>query len=155
MLVKGNEGNKKQPRFFFICTPTSPWIQCEKSGVGLWGGEHSGCLISPADVGFYLLRQLSEDVPFHSAPTQTCWSFPCCTQYVFAQLPPCWAATALSVTVVSKSWQRAQMSALGNVFVMLQFFISCFRTARMFLFAYVLGIMSPRELRVAFLYLFW
>lgn len=28
------------------------------------------------------------------------------------------------------------MSALGNVFVMLQFFISCLRATRMFLFAY-------------------
>lgn len=41
------------------------------------------------------------------------------------------------------------MSALGNVFVMLPFFISCFRTAQMFLFAYSL-VMSPRELTVAF-----
>lgn len=48
-----------------------------------------------------------------------------------------------------KNWHPAQMSALGNVFVMLPFFISCFRTAQMFLFAYSL-VMSPRELTVAF-----
>ena len=68
----------------------------------------------------------------------------------FAQLSPCGTAAALSLTVVLESWRRAQMSALGNVFVMLQFFVSCFRTAWMFLFAYVLVIMSPRELSVYF-----
>lgn len=47
------------------------------------------------------------------------------------------------------------MSGLGNVFVMLQFFVYGVRTAQMFLFAYILVIMSPGELNVALLYLFW
>lgn len=74
-------------------------------------------------------------------------------QSVFAQLPPYWMMTALSLTMVLKNWHPAQMSALGNVFIMLPFFISCFRTAQVFLFAYILVVMSPRELTVAFLYL--
>lgn len=60
-----------------------------------------------------------------------------------------------SLTIVIKSWHGAQKSALGDVVVMLQFFVSCFRTARMFLFAYILVVVSPGELNVAFLYLFW
>lgn len=153
--MKGEEGNKKQPRLFHLHTSVPVNSVWRVGSLSLrWRAFR--VLNFTRRCGFYLLRQLSEDLVFHSAPTLTRWNFPLArAQSVFAQLPPCWAATALSVTVVVKSWQRVRTSALGNVFVMLQFFISCFRTARMFLFAYVLVIVSPGELDVAFLYLFW
>lgn len=94
-----------------------------------------------------------EDFVFH--PPRLHWYFLVSCAVSLAQLPPYWKAPALSLTMGLTCWQWAQMSAQGIVFVMLQFFISCFRTAWMFLFAYTLVIMSPRELNVAFLYLFW
>lgn len=82
----------------------------------------------------HLLKQLfGLDCVFYSTPTRTCWYSPSHKRSVFAQLPPYWTMTALSLPVVLKNWQQAQMSAPGNVFVMLQFFFFCFRTAWMFL----------------------
>lgn len=107
--------------------------------------------ISPSEATF---RLDAGGFVFHCAPTQTRWHFPLICS-LSAQLPPYWMTTELSLTMVLKNWHPAQMSALGNVFVMLPFFISCFRTAQMFLFAYSLVVMSPRELTVAFLYLSW
>lgn len=114
-------------------------------GVCLWHGEqcrilNCGCPFptisptlvrtSPSEATFWLDP---EDCVFYSTPTRTCWHSPSHMRSVFAQLPPYWTMTALSLPVVLKSWQQAQMSAPGNVFVMLQFFFFCFRTAWMFL----------------------
>lgn len=105
-------------------------------GVCLWCGDHCGTLscgcpfstispklvhISPSEAPFWLDPG---DCVFYSTPTQACWYFPLSYVSVCAQLPPYWTVTTLSLTVVLKSWQQAQMSAPGNVFVMLQFFIS-------------------------------
>lgn len=157
----------KNSHNFSNYTPRLLWICVNNLGVCLGEESIPGYLIvfvhflpfHQSWCGFHLLKQLfwleSEDFVFYSAPTQTCSCFPSGMRSVFARLPPYWAATALSLTVAGKSWHRAQMSALGDVVVVLQFFVSCFRTARMFLFAYIPVIMSPRELNVAFLYLFW
>lgn len=108
--------------------------------------------------GFHLLKQLlleSEDFVFGSAPTQTCSCFP-----LWYAVCLCSAASLLSSdrTVVDSHWKELAPSpnvCSGRCCCCYNFFVSCFRTARMFLFAYILVIMSPRELNVAFLYLFW
>lgn len=153
-------GERKGIKTMSHHSPFAHQCSCEfngnKLGVYPWGREHfrvlnCGCpfstvspklmCISPSEPFGVTLKILF----FILHPPKVASIFPSHMQSVFAQLPPYWTATALPLIVVLKSWQWAQMSALGNVFVMLQFFISCFRTARMFLFAYVLVIMSQES----------